>query len=130
MTRGRLRLLTGVLLSAMLPALAGCFPIEVSAPYGSNVRVLPSDVPVEVTRRQQMWFAIWGIFPLSGKDPREIIAEERLAEARVYTEDSVEDAVAGFFYMLLYPSGIIVPQTYIVEGNRLPVESVALPKVP
>jgi hypothetical protein len=121
MTRTRSQFLTRAFLAVLAPTLAGCFSIEISAPYGSEVKLLPPNAPVEVTRRQQKWYAIWGIFPLSGKDPREIIAEERLVEARVYTEDSVEDAIAGFFYMLLFPTGIIVPQTFVVEGNRAPV---------
>lgn len=105
----------------MTAATVGCFVVEVNAPYGPDVRVLPRDVPVEVTRRYQKWFAIWGIFPLSDNNPREIIARERLVEARVYTEDSVEDVISGFVYFVLFPAGIIVPQTVVVEGNRVPL---------
>jgi hypothetical protein len=121
MTCIRSRIPTLALIAFLVPLLAGCFSMDIQAPYGSKVKLLPPGVPVEVTRRQQKWFAIWGVFPLGGKDVREIIAEERLVEARVYTEDSVEDAIAGFFYMLLFPTGIIVPQTYVVEGNRAPL---------
>lgn len=111
----------------MTAATVGCFVVEVNAPYGPDVRVLPRDVPVEVTRRYQKWFAIWGIFPLSDNNPREIIARERLVEARVYTEDSVEDVISGFVYFVLFPAGIIVPQTVVVEGNRVPLSERGLP---
>ena len=103
---------------AAVSLLSGCFAVEAHAPYGPDVTLLPRDVPVEVTRRYQKWYAIWGVFPLSGRDPKEVIDEEQLVEVRVYTEDSIEDAISGFFYGLLYPTGIIIPQTIVVEGNR------------
>lgn len=108
-----------ILFAAIL--LSACFRVRVNAPYGPEVRVLPMDEPVEVTVRYQKWYAIWGIFPLDeASSPADIIAEEKLIEARVYTEDSVEDAISGFFYVLLFPTGIILPQTIVVEGNRAP----------
>jgi hypothetical protein len=109
-------------------ASGGCFAVQINAPYGPDVRVLPPDVPVEVTRRYQKWYAIWGIFPLSDNDPREIIARERLVEARVSTADSVEDILSGIAYTLLFPAGIIVPQTVVVEGNRVPLSERGLPE--
>jgi hypothetical protein len=48
-----------------------------------------------------------------------ISAGEKLVEVRVYTEDSIEDAISGFFYVLLFPAGIIVPQTIVVEGGLM-----------
>ena len=97
---------------------SGCFAVEAHAPYGPDVTLLPRGVPVEVTRRYQKWYAIWGIFPLSSREPKDVIAEEQLVEVRVYTEDSVEDAISGLFYGFFYPTGIIIPQTVVVEGNR------------
>lgn len=117
----RTRILASTAILAVAIANAGCFVVEVNAPYGPDVRALPPDVPVEVTRRYQKWFAIWGIFPLSANDPSDIIAKEHLVEARVYTEDSVEDVISGLFYVLLFPAGILVPQTIVVEGNRVPL---------
>lgn len=123
--RTRSSLWTAVLAVAFLSA--GCFVVEVNAPYGPDVRVLPPDVPVEVTRRYQKWYAIWGIFPLSANDPSDIIAKERLVEARVFTQDSVEDVISGIAYFLLFPAGIIVPQTIVVEGNRVPLSERGVP---
>jgi hypothetical protein len=108
-------------LAALLLALPGCFSVTAVAPPGPDVTVLPPDVPVEVTRRYQKWYAIFGIFPLSPtSEVQDIIARERLVEARVYTEDSVEDSIAGFFYTLIFPMGILLPQEVVVEGNRAP----------
>jgi len=112
---------------ALTASAAGCFAVEMTAPYGPDVKILRPGVPVEVTRRYQKWFAIWGTFHLAGKDPSEVIAEEKLVEARVYTEDSVEDVISSFIYFFCFPAGIILPQTIVVEGNRAPLTEEGLP---
>jgi hypothetical protein len=102
-----------------LLSLSACFSVPINAPTGQDVQILPAGTPVEVTERYQKWYALWGIFPLTPSDKvAAIIEREKLVEVRVYTEDSIEDAISGFFYVLLFPAGIIVPQTIVVEGNR------------
>jgi hypothetical protein len=127
MNRVTRRILALILELALLASTAGCFFVDMQAPYGPDVKILPRDVPVEVTRRYQKWFAIWGTFHLAGKDPSEVIAEEKLVEARVYTEDSVEDVISSFIYFFCFPAGIILPQTIVVEGNRAPLTEEGLP---
>ena len=108
----------------LILSLTACFRVPINAPYGPDVKILPRNVPVEVTRRYQKWYAIWGIFALDpSSNPADIIAREKLVEARVYTEDALEDAISGFFYVILFPAGIILPQTIVVEGNRAPRET-------
>ncbi|WP_428355828.1 hypothetical protein [Methyloprofundus sp.] len=99
-------------------SLSACFSVPLEAPYGQDVKLLPAGTPVEVTKRYQKWYAIWGIFPLTMSDyPAEVIAREDLAEARIYTEDTIEDAFSGFVYVMLIPAGIL-PQSIVIEGNR------------
>lgn len=99
--------------------LTACFTVPIDAPYGKHIKILPPDVPVEVTKRYQRWYALWGIFPLTMSDtPAEVIARENLSEVRVYTEDSIDDAISGFFYVIVFPMGMLVPQTVVIEGNR------------
>ena len=99
-------------------SLTACFSVPLDAPYGKDVKLLPAGTPVEVTKRYQKWYAIWGIFPLTMSDsPAEVIAREDLSEVRIYTEDTVEDALSGFVYIILMPTGIL-PQSIVIEGNR------------
>jgi len=103
-------------------SLTACFSVPLDAPYGENVRLLPAGTPVEVTIRYQKWYSIWGIFPLTMSDyPAEVIARQGLSEVRIYTEDTVEDALSGFVYVMLFPIGIL-PQSIVIEGNRSPSE--------
>ena len=85
--------------SSKLLSATGCFTVPMEAPYGPDVKILPPDEPVEISRRYQKWYAIWGVFELTaGSDPRHVIDEEELVEVRVYTEDSIEDIISGFFF--------------------------------
>lgn len=66
-------------------SLTACFRVPMEAPYGPDVKILARDEPVEVTRRYQKWYAIWGIFPLDpSSNPADIVAREHLVEARIY----------------------------------------------
>ena len=122
MNRALKALVTTLLISLALLA-PGCFGVDVRAPYGPDVMILPPDAPVEVSVRYQRWYALWGIFPLNETDnPRDIVAREKLVEVRVATEDAVDDMASGFFFTFVFPNalGIILPQTVIVQGNRAP----------
>ena len=106
------------ILGLLMLSLSGCFSVPLEAPYGQDVKLLPAGTPVEFTKRYQKWYAIWGIFPLTMSDyPAEVIAREGLVEARIYTEDTIEDAFSGFVYVMLIPTGIL-PQSIVIEGNR------------
>jgi hypothetical protein len=104
----------------------GCFSIQTYAPYGTTVKLLPPDKPAKVRRVYRTWFMLGGLVPLDNTMPAEIIAREKLTEVRVIVEDNIHDAgiaVLVTFLLTLF----ILPQTVVVEGNRAPVESTAVP---
>ena len=126
------RALAIALAGALLGASPGCFTVTTQAPYGPGVRVLPADVPVEVTRKYQKWYAVWGIVPLSEtSDPRDIILREKLVEVRVATENALEDTISNALLFMFFTLGMIIPQTIRVEGNRAPLPpAAAQPQAP
>jgi hypothetical protein len=110
---------------ARLPALlvlvlsTACFNIEMYAPHGMEVTLLPSDAPVEVEREWRTWYVVWGFSPLDDTMPVEHIQREQLTEVRLITEDNIPDALHGILYNVLIPIGL-VNQTLILQGNRAP----------
>lgn len=98
---------------------AGCFVMHCDAPPPPpGVRLLSETAPVEFSRKYQKWYAAWGLFPLTpADDPKYIIANEKLVEARILQQDSEEDLFAGFIFTYMFV-GVILPQSVIVEGNR------------
>ncbi|MBX3025224.1 hypothetical protein KF840_09965 [bacterium] len=111
---------TATALSA-LTFCSGCFAVRSEAPPPPpHVRLLSESAPVQVSRKYQKWYGAWGLFPLSPADePKYIIENEKLVEARILQQDSFEDLVAGFIYTVIF-AGVILPQSIIVEGNRAP----------
>jgi len=111
---------------SLLLLTAGCFTIPTYAPYGQSVRLLPPDKPAQIRREYRTWFILGGLFPLDNTMPAEIIAQEKLTEARVIVQDTVEDAGIAAALTIILPI-LILPQTVVVEGNRAPVESTTPP---
>jgi len=112
-----------LVVGASLATGSGCFSVSAQAPYGAKVKLLPPDVPVEVSRKNQKWFILFGIIPLTPADsPRDIIEREHLTEVRVIVEDTFRDVLAGAIITIL-TIGIISPTTVTVEGNRAPLVS-------
>jgi len=116
-----------LLVGASLPVASGCFSVTAQAPYLANVKVLPEDVPVEVSQKYQKWYVLFGIIPLTRADePQKIIGAEKLVEARVIIEDTLSDVLAGAAITLV-TIGIFSPTTVTVEGNRAPAPVAAAP---
>jgi len=108
------------LVAVSLAVCTACTHVTVAAPHDRDVRLMPAGESASVRRAYRAWFAVWGVFRVSGKDPREVIRDEGLCEARVRVEDNIPDAFIGVLYTIVEPIGII-PQSIIVEGNRCDV---------
>lgn len=104
----------------------GCFTIPTYAPYGRSVRILAPGEPAQVRREYRTWFILGGLFPLDNTMPAEIIAQEKLTEARVIVLDTVPDAGIAAALTFILPI-LILPQTVVIEGNRAPAESNVTP---
>lgn len=100
---------------------SGCFHVRAEAPpIPENIRLLPADAPVEVTRKYQMFYYAWGWFPMSQADQvKYIIAQERLVEARVVHGGQLQGIIAGFLGAWVL-GGFVLPQNVSIEGNRTP----------
>lgn len=99
-----------------LLSLSACFSVPINAPSGQDVQILPAGTPVEVTVRYQKWYALWGIFPLTPSDSvAAIIEREKLVEVRVYTEDSIEDAISGFFTYCCFLQGLLFHKPLLLK---------------
>lgn len=131
MTRRRSprRALHGLLIACTALLAQGCFTIPTYAPYGEPVRLLAPDEPAEVRRVYRTWFILGGLIPLDNTMPGEIIAREKLTEARIIVEDTVQDAGVAIITTILLPL-FILPQTIVIEGNRTPHQAAADSRTP
>ncbi len=105
---------------------SGCFVMRCDAPPPPpGVRLLSEHAPVEFSRRYQKWYAAWGLFPLTpSDDPKYIIENEKLVEARILQQDSTEDLFAGFIFTYMFV-GVSLPHSVVVAGHRTPTLATA-----
>ena len=99
------------LLSSVM--LTGCLNTDLVAPENNKVRVLGANEAVRYHKQYRNWYILYGAVPLYTVQPEELIAEQKLTEVRVQTEDTIMDGVITFFTSAL----TILPQTVVVEGN-------------
>jgi hypothetical protein len=103
--------------AAVALGLTGCAHVDVVAPHGQTVYLLPAQAPVSVERHWRTWFLVWGYSPLDNTMPAEYIQREQLAEVRVIVEDNALDALHSMLYNVFITSGL-VPQTIILQGSH------------
>ena len=93
--------------------LTGCLNTNLVAPEDNKVRVLGANEAVKYRKESRNWYLLYGAVPLYTVQPEELIAEQKLTEVRVQTEDTVMDGIISFFTSAI----TILPQTVVVEGN-------------
>ncbi|MBM4199916.1 MAG: hypothetical protein FJ189_01340 [Gammaproteobacteria bacterium] len=107
--------LTGLLL-ALSVVLSGCFVTRLEAPDNQQVRLLAKGELARFHTEYKNFYLLYGFVPLWPTQPSEIIAKERLVEARAQTRDTVSDAVITAISMV-FPLSVFT-QHVVVEGNR------------
>ncbi len=95
--------------------LSGCFNTELMAPENYSVMVMPPEKPAKFREEYKNWYLFGGILPIYTTQPEEIIAEQKLVEARVQTEDTVSDGIITLITSVVFLG--VFPQTVVVEGN-------------
>jgi hypothetical protein len=118
-----MHLLRFFLFILIVVVLTGCFQTKLEAPPGREVRILSKEEPAKFKKEYKNWYLFYGIIPVWTTQPKEIIIEENLVEARAQTKDTVSDAIITFLSSFL--PILIFPQHVIVEGNRksdLPIQ--------
>jgi len=108
----RLRLVS---LAAALLCGTGCYTVDVYAPRGQEVVLLPASAPTDTHRQWRTWFAVFGLVGMDNTMPQEIIHRETLSQVRVVVIDTVPDALIGLFYNVIFPIGLGV-QSMKVDG--------------
>jgi hypothetical protein len=103
-------------LAAVLLLATGCYTVDVVAPKGETIELLPASATVETARQWRAWYAGFGLIPMDPTMPREMLVREKLTRVRVDVVDTVPDAFIGLLYNVLIPIGLGV-QSMKVHGN-------------
>jgi len=106
---------SGLLLMMLL--LSGCFNTELMAPDNSSVFVMTAEKPAKFHMSYKNWYLFGGALPIYVTQPAEIIAKQKLVEARVQTEDRVSDGIITLTTSWIFLA--VFPQSVVVEGNTV-----------
>jgi len=108
-----MRKLMALVLILSLSLCTGCYTMKYTAPPASSVSTLSDGQATTVKKSVKVWYALWGLVPISDNTSGKIIAANNLKSARVTTQIQFVDFVIGIFTGLVS----IVPATMTVEGN-------------
>lgn len=103
-------------LLALLVCGSGCYTVDVVAPRGEAIELLPASAKVDMSRQWRAWYAGFGLIPMDPTMPREEIIREKLTRVRVDVVDTVPDAFIGLLYNVIIPIGLGV-QSMRVSGS-------------
>jgi hypothetical protein len=87
--------------------------MKYTSPPGGSVSTLSQEQATTVKKSVKVWYALWGLVPISNNASDKIIAENNLKAARVTTQIQFVDFLIGIFTGIIS----IVPATMTVEGN-------------
>jgi hypothetical protein len=87
------KLITLAVLAGILMLGSGCGTVLVTAPAGSNVRLLAELEPATSKVTVKNWYVLWGIVPITNNNTSDIIAKHGLKDVRIKTYFSFVDAL-------------------------------------
>ena len=91
----------------------GCYTIKYIAPAGKDVSTLSEQKATSYKKETKIWYALWGLVPITDNTTEALIAQNNLKEVRVTSKVTALDFVIGIFTGF----ASIVPHTVILEGN-------------
>ena len=93
--------------------MTGCYSAQMVAPQRSNIKVLSETGTTNFKKEIRLWYALWGLVPISETSSARVIKEHELTEVRVTTKFKFLDFLIGAFTSI----ASIVPQTMVIEGK-------------
>ncbi len=101
-----------ILLSAVL--FSGCFTMrQVAPPMDDRVTLMSETEDAKFKKTKRIWYALWGLTPITENNSANVIRDYRLNEVRITTKRTFVDFLIGAFTGLVS----IVPATMVIEGN-------------
>ncbi|MEO0130552.1 MAG: hypothetical protein ABIK76_02530 [candidate division WOR-3 bacterium] len=91
----------------------GCATVIVSAPPGEKVTLLSDTDPASFKVTKKVWYAVYGLVPLTNNSTAPIIKENNLGSIRVKTKYDVVDYLISYFLSVF----TITTRTVEIEGN-------------
>jgi hypothetical protein len=106
------RVLPIVVLAAIMLSALNCATVLVTAPPGSDVKLLEEIAPAPSRLEYKNWYFLYGLVPISDNSTADIIAKHQFKDVRVKTYQGVVDWLISYV-----TAGLIWTNTVEIEGN-------------
>ncbi|MCG3155432.1 MAG: hypothetical protein DKINENOH_02038 [bacterium] len=104
-----------LILVALLATFAmGCYTMKAVAPAGQQLSTLAETDGATFKKNVRVWYALWGLAPISNNSSAQVIQENNLKNVRITTKHTFVDGLIGVVTGLV----TIVPTTMVIEGNQ------------
>ncbi len=100
---------------ALLAAFSmGCYTMKAVAPAGQKLSTLAETDGATFKKNVRVWYALWGLAPITNNSSAQVIQEYNLKNVRITTKHTFMDGFISVF------TGVatIVPATMVIEGNQ------------
>lgn len=104
-----------LIMAALLATLAmGCYTMKAVAPVGQQLGTLAETDGATFKKNVRVWYALWGLAPITNNSSAQVIQEYNLKNVRITTKHTFMDGFISVF------TGVatIVPATMVIEGNQ------------
>ncbi|MCS7249660.1 MAG: hypothetical protein N2323_00545 [candidate division WOR-3 bacterium] len=100
----------------LITIFSGCATVIVSAPHGEKISLLSETDLATFKTTKKVWYALWGLVPLTNNSTAPVIQQYNLESVRVKTKYDVVDYLIGVFLNGIIPTTIMT-KTVEIEGN-------------
>jgi len=103
----------GIIVTILIFSFIGCYTIRYVAPVGKDVKAMDEITPAKVKVQKRVWYALWGLVPISDNSTADLIQKYNLKNARAKSKITILDFIISSFTSYV----TIVTLTVEVEGE-------------
>ena len=102
-----------IIATILIFSFIGCYAVRYVAPAGKDVKMMDEMTPAKVKFQKRVWYALWGLIPLTDNSTADLIQKYNLKNARATSKFTILDYIISAFTGYV----TIVTLTIEVEGE-------------
>ena len=102
-----------IIATILIFSFIGCYAVRYVAPVGKDVKAIDEMTPAKVKVQKKVWYALWGLIPITDNSTADLIQKYNLKNARATSKITILD----FLISLVTSNLSIVTLTIEVEGE-------------
>jgi len=105
--------MTYILLVSLVISICGCYTVKIVSIPDQNITLAPETEPLPYKKTYKVWYALWGLVPITDNTINKILADTKLQKVRVTTKQNIVDILIT----MILGNFSITTWTVEVEGS-------------